>query len=380
MNVSCVFQCVSRCLIFRFVSQSPDPLYLVVEDGVQQPDKTPSGKVCADVVEALIGLVYTEFGIDACRSLISDMGLIPPFHPRSGYMAHMGSIVVAHQKVEIASKFTGQDAFHNLGLIEEAFCHPTALGTRTPSYQRLEWIGDAALCLAAREWVYRKFPDRSVGDMVVTEALLDSNEALAYISKRKGLHKFLDHRDQTLQRRIDEYAAELSSRRGGLWGTAPPKPLADVVESLIGLVHVDCGFDASQQAARHILVPVLRVLESTPDTKILVHPKTRLKELAGPLLSIEICSGDSFSRMHPDTHTWNGYNWGPAFKGMVARIHCLGETIVATCGASKAAARTLACELVLAVIKQMPNFMERFHNARLLIQKDAEKSNEDADD
>ena len=91
-------------------------------------EKTPSGNVCADVVEALIGLVYTEFGIDACRSLIAEMGLIPPYDG-FGYKSHTECIAVADQKVQAARKFTGQEVFQNVSLVEEAFCHATAIGT-----------------------------------------------------------------------------------------------------------------------------------------------------------------------------------------------------------------------------------------------------------
>ena len=377
---------LDQFILFRSLSRgkwAPAPLCLVSQDGIENLEKRPSGKVCADVIEALIGLVYMEFGIDASCALIADMGLIPSYQYRPRAMTDMQSIIVSNRRIEAAKEFTGQEKFSEQNLVEEAFCHPTALGTRTPSYQRLEWIGDAALCLSTRDWIFKTFPDRSVGDMVRTEALLNSNETLAFLAHRKGLIKYLNHRDQTLQARLDEYTAELTSKRGGLWGTVPPKTLADVVESLIGLVHVACGFVAAQQAVKHILAPVFKVLELTPESEILVHPMSRLKELAGRLLSLETEDGDSFSKSHPDVMVWNGFYWGvPEKNKVVARVHCFGETIVATCGTSKASARAMACDLVLTVADRMPEFMDRFLFARRNVQQHVlhDKSNDDSDD
>ena len=349
-------------------SWTPGSLKLVDEDGVLVEHKAPSEKVCADVVEALIGLVYREFGIEASRALLAEMGLIHPVDNTSMCTSSptLNDFHVSKAKLDAAINFTGRDTINDHSLVEEAFCHPTALGSRTLSYQRLEWVGDAVLCLASREWVFQTFPDRSVGDMVRTEALLNSNEALAFLSKRKGIYKYLDHRDPTFQSRLDEYSAELESKRGGLWGTNPPKPLADVVESQLGLVHVDGGFDAGQQSARHILAPILQLIRSLSDDQILVHPKTRLKEMVGHSLKIETYDAPSFTERFCNANVWNGYGgWGPPGKStMVARIHCHGDTVMVASGASKSSAIHVACNIVLMVATEMPELFERLRNGR----------------
>lgn len=243
--------------------------------------------------------------------------------------------------------------------------------------QRLEWIGDAVLCLAAREWIYRHFPERSVGSMVLREALLVSNEALAFLSIRGGLYKHLNHRDQTLPGRIDEYFAELGSKRGGLWGTSPPKPIADLVESLLGLVHVDAGFEAAQEAARHILSPVLKLLESISEDQILEHPKKRLKELGGRLVSIDTYDGGSFSKKFPNDRVWNGHQWGPPNRNrVVARVHAVGNPVIAASGASDSAAINLACTSILSTLNTETDLKNRFQATGRLAQEklDAAKS------
>lgn len=352
---------------------TPGPLNLIGEDGVLVEHKPPSVKVRADVLEALMGLVYSYSGIDAARTLLVEMGLVCPSDGSWEFRKSQEKVVVAKAKLDAAMNFTGQHTFRNRSLVEEAFCHPTALGSRTPSYQILEWLGDAVLCLAAREWVFKAFPNRSVGDMVRTEALLNSNEALAFLSSRKGIYKYMDHRDQSLQSRLDQYTAELASRHGVLWGTSPPKSLADVVESLLGLVHVDRGFGAGQCSAQHILSPILQLISSLTEDQILVHPLSRLKQLTGSLLAIETYDSDSFAKKFINAEVWNGFTWGPPGKNkIVSRIHCYGRTLINVQCPSKSAAVNLACSLVVSVVARQshtPEFIERLRHARSLAQK-----------
>lgn len=227
------------------------------------------------------------------------------------------------------------------------------------------------LCLAAREWIFRRFPEFSVGSMVTREAMLVSNEALAFLCIRSGLHKHLNHRDQTLPGRIEEYTAELSGKRGGLWGTSPPKPLADLVESLLGMVHMDAGFEAAQASARHVLSPALKILETLKnDHNIVEHPKKRLKELNASMVKINTFSGDSFAERFPQVKVWNGHNWGPPNKGkIVAHFHGLGRTLIAVSGATESAAINLGCISILATLDAAPNLRNRFRAAGSSMQK-----------
>jgi dsRNA-specific ribonuclease len=73
-----------------------------------------------------------------------------------------------------ATAFTGHTTWLKHELVEEAFTHPTALHPVVPSYQRLEWVGDAVLCLAIREWIYKTFISLPVGDSVMVSAALES--------------------------------------------------------------------------------------------------------------------------------------------------------------------------------------------------------------
>ena len=82
---------------------------------------------------------------------------------------------------------------------------------------------DAVLCLAVREWIYKKFPSIEVGQMVSMEASLVSNETLSYLSIKNGLLTHLDHCDHLLPSKIEHQLWCTSELRRGLWGIAPPK-------------------------------------------------------------------------------------------------------------------------------------------------------------
>jgi hypothetical protein len=123
------------------------------------------------------------------------------------------------------------------------------------------------------------------------------------------------------------------------------------VESLLGMVHLDSGFDAAQRAARHILEPVLQVLAVTPEDSVLVHPISRLQDSFGNFLSISTYDGTSFGENYAHPEAWDGYSWGkPGKHTVVARIECFGKSVMTTCAISKSGAISLACSSVLAVI------------------------------
>lgn len=112
---------------------SPSPMELVEANGIAVKRPLPTGKICADVIESLIGLVYTEYQIDAARELVTDMGLIQPFETSSTNKSGSVDLVVKKAMVDAAADFTGRRSFDSHALVEEAFCHPTTLGG--PSYQ-----------------------------------------------------------------------------------------------------------------------------------------------------------------------------------------------------------------------------------------------------
>ena len=179
---------------------------------------SPGKKVCADVIEALFGLVYLTSGFEATMEVARELGISLPTDGseivKGGNPKHVRSALLAAVKSVI-----GKDSFQSPQLIEEAFTHPSAVYQDVSSYQRLEWVGDAVLCLAMREWIYHANPFLEVGDLVNMESALVSNELLAYLCLRNGLHTFINHRDQSLPSRLEHYEWCVKELGRGLWGT-----------------------------------------------------------------------------------------------------------------------------------------------------------------
>lgn len=327
----------------------------------------PSEKVCADVIEALLGLAYREGGFTLALKVADELLLTVPW---SDDMKVEGrGRLASNPKLEkVAKDFTGYETFHRSILVEEAFTHPTSLNPDTPSYQRLEWIGDAVLCLAAREWLFEEFPDTPVGDMVLMEASLVANETLAYLSLRSGLQRHLNHRDPTLPARIESYDWSVRENGRGLWGTDPPKAMADVVESLLGAVHVDGGFESGQKAALHVLSPIQDFFRSVEEpTAMIRHPKMCLLELGGELVSVSTWREEEYAQAKKSPTVWQGQGFGPVSRNghkEVASVQCLGVDLVSVSDLSRSSATNRACAMVLTALEGNLTLLNRFKTAR----------------
>jgi hypothetical protein len=176
------------------------------------------------------------------------------------------------------------------------------VSSREKAYLGGVYPSNALLCLAARHWIFRQFEGEEVGRMVLMETSLVCNETLAYLALQSGLHKHLIHRDPTLPGRIEMYAWAVNEQDRGLWGTDPPKAIADVVESVLGAVHESGGFESGQRAALHVIEPVARLLLSSGDGQeaVISHPKRSLLEIGGTLVSLVSQDEAGFANEAPD--------------------------------------------------------------------------------
>ena len=186
------------------------------EDTVLKPEPSLGGKLYADAVESILGLVHSEFGYPISSKVADELQVTLPWD--NNIQGQKGNRAENSQLSEAIRRCTGYGDFARKELAVEAFTHPSAVHPSVPSYQRLEWIGDAVLCLTAREWILTNFHDISLGDMVVMEAALVANETLAFLSLKYGLQHNLNHRDQSLPARIESYDYSVRELGRGLWG------------------------------------------------------------------------------------------------------------------------------------------------------------------
>lgn len=359
------------------------PSCLDFQEGSIVPLKPENnGKLYADIVESILGLIYLEFGYEAAMEVGNELQLTVTSSESIPDEPSDSKANVDIRLLECVQRATGYSGFRRLELLEEAFSHPSASNPNVSSFERLEWVGDAVLCLAAREWIWKNFSEQlELQDMVTMESALVSNEVLAFLSVQAGLHHFLEHRDFTLPPRIESYITSIQEDGCGLWGTEPPKSIADIVESLFGAIYTDRGFSDGLQAATNMLRPIcsaiLNVQEqekkrttttttksTTTTIRWMIHPKKDLQELVGELLKVETAWENDFAVEHAGTQVLDGTSWRLVDPSLVSSnnnaigyIHFMESILVAVSDASAAVARNKACAVMVKGLRSNPTLL-----------------------
>jgi dsRNA-specific ribonuclease len=319
----------------------------------------------ADVMEALLGLIYLEFGYGACREVGLELGVSLDFGDKENFAA---DTTTSADLENVIRACTDYQKIRCPRVLEQAFTHPSAIHTNVSSYQRLEWIGDAVVCLCIREWLLRNCTnDLGLKDLVMIEDALVSNETLALLSMKHRLPHFLNHRDQTLPGWMEAYYWRVQSG-SGLWNTDPPKTVSDVAESILGAVHVDGGFFAGQAAAQKFFGPVFEIVKGAATDngsliRILKHPKRALQEMTGELLDLTSLNEATFAATFPD---WNrvlySERWErPMDEGTshVSAVTILDSPVVAVADESLSISKNQACLLFLKALEDNSNLALR---------------------
>jgi ribonuclease-3 len=151
--------------------------------------------------------------------------------------------------------------FADKTLLEKAMTHISALsgGSRTNSYQRLEFLGDHVLGLVISDMLYRAFPKANEGELSRRLADLVRKEACAEVARAMELGP----------------ALKLGNSESSAGGRLRSTILADVCEALVGAVFLDgCYPSAAALVERFWKERMLKPLRPLRD------PKTVLQEWA----------------------------------------------------------------------------------------------------
>ncbi|KAJ9170046.1 hypothetical protein P3X46_018182 [Hevea brasiliensis] len=165
--------------------------------------------------------------------------------------------------------------FENRRLLEEAFTDSSFPDKRV-SYERLEHVGDSVLNLLFTKEHYFKYPDLPPGALTRLRAANVNTEKLARVAIKHRLHRFLRHKKPLLEEQIREFSEAILDyplHSNGLVDV--PKVLADIVESLIGAVFIDCN--SSIEIVWKVFKDLLEPIISQEMLKI--HPVTELYEV-----------------------------------------------------------------------------------------------------
>ncbi|PHT35394.1 hypothetical protein CQW23_23094 [Capsicum baccatum] len=161
--------------------------------------------------------------------------------------------------------------FKNRKLLEEALTHSSYPNSSSINYQRLAFIGDASLSLAISSYFFVTYPEIDCGKLTDLRAVNVSTEKLARVAVRHGLYNYLRRDSAVLDEKVKEFVIAVKQEEdmefhGGM--IKAPKVLADIVESVMGAVFLDCGFDVNAfwVIFRGLLEPIimLNMLEEQP--------------------------------------------------------------------------------------------------------------------
>lgn len=151
--------------------------------------------------------------------------------------------------------------FHDPSLLDRALTHASLGNEGLPSYERLEFLGDAVLGFVVAERLFKRRPEYLEGELTDLRARHVSREPLAAVARELGLPDAL-----SVGRGLR--TAELGSAR----------IQADLVEAVLAAIYLDGGLRAARAFVhRHILDGEASNTDLGRKTR---DPKSRLLHLA----------------------------------------------------------------------------------------------------
>jgi ribonuclease-3 len=147
-------------------------------------------------------------------------------------------------------------------LLERALTHHSVCPEteNVDSYDTLEFLGDALIGASVVEYVYRTSAGASEGEMTLLKSEAVSRRVLAEIGQRLGLFPFI---------RVDVSRLRTFNER------SRDSLCADVLEALVGAIHLDQGPEAARAFVAREILPAVEQVRSNPNE---ANPKGRLQQ------------------------------------------------------------------------------------------------------
>ena len=154
--------------------------------------------------------------------------------------------------------------FKNIENLSNALIHPSYIKDKKfklkkieSKFERLEFLGDRVLGLIVSNLIFQKFKNSNEGDLT---------KKLSYLVQKKFLYKI------ALEISIDKYL-KFSFKKNNT--RTKMSILSDSVESLIGAIFIDSGFNQSYKFVKKIWDPYLDIEASNQQDS-----KTHLQEIS----------------------------------------------------------------------------------------------------
>lgn len=129
------------------------------------------------------------------------------------------------------------------------------------SYDTLEFLGDAILGAHVVDYIFRSLPDASEGEMTTIKSEVVSRRVLAKVGRQLGLFPFI---------RVDLANLRTFNDR------SRDSLCADVVEALVGAIHIDLGSEAARAFVERTIFPEIVLLQNQ---NLDTNPKGRLQRV-----------------------------------------------------------------------------------------------------
>lgn len=154
-------------------------------------------------------------------------------------------------QLEEIIKYKFQDRYW----LEKALTHSST--NDAYNYQRLEFLGDRVLGLAISHALFDEFKQENEGGLAKRHTALVQGQTCTIVGQAHNIGDFII----------------LSESERGAGGHLNENIIADVVESMLGAVYIDGGYEAAKKVILHLWGDNIRTLEDAPQ-----DPKTELQE------------------------------------------------------------------------------------------------------
>ena len=178
--------------------------------------------------------------------------------------------------------------FKDKNLLRQAFTHRSYLN-ENPSLgleqnERLEFLGDAVLEMAITEYLYKKYPQKTEGEMTALRAALVNAVALSEVANNLNIGDFL----------------LLSKGEAKSLGKARQYILANAFEALIGAIYLNGGYEETFNfLEKNLFGKIEEVIEKKLwiDAKSLFQEKSQELESATPSYKVLAESGPDHEKV-----------------------------------------------------------------------------------
>lgn len=209
-------------------------------------------KTIADVTEAILGAAFLTGGKNLVLRAAKRLTVkLQDYVDVKANLSGRSHVQLRGESLEHVEQLLGRPIRHPQ-LVAQALTHSVIDSSQATSYQRLEFLGDAILDLLVVRYIWR-YEKLDPEALTLLKAAMVSNSTLAAICVHCGLHMHIMHASPSLGAKIDNYVKALHSARDKERALAHsevrqpvqywlelehPKPLSDLIESLLGALFI----------------------------------------------------------------------------------------------------------------------------------------------